>query len=140
MPDQTHHLLLRDDIRNVQLLVRNVPPSGFLRMMIEIDQNPALLKARLASLESYNRLGTNAPLATRQFPALQHRNRLRQVVRALDGRKAGASHRDIAIALYGRERVASDWRDPGAHLQDAVRRLIGRGRNLVNGGYLTFLS
>lgn len=140
MPDQTHHILLRDDIRNVQLLVRNVPPSGFLRMMIEIDQNPALLKARLASLESYNRLGTNAPLPARQFPALQHRNRLRQVVRALDGWRAGASHRDIATALYGHERVASDWRDSGAHLQDAVRRLIGRGRYLVNGGYLTFLS
>ena len=57
----------------------------------------------------------------------------------LDGSLAGASHRNIAIALFGPERVEADWNDPGENLRDRVRRAVKRGRDLMNGGYLKFL-
>ena len=37
--------------------------------------------------------------------------RLRECLIALDGRLAGASHREIAIRLYGQDIVAETWRN-----------------------------
>jgi hypothetical protein len=58
---------------------------------------------------------------------------------ALDGHLAGVPHRQIAIAMFGEERVARDWSDPGEHMRDAVRRAIARGLALMEGGYRMFL-
>lgn len=58
---------------------------------------------------------------------------------ALDGSLAGASHREIATALLGEQRVQSDWTDPGDHLLDRIRRTVRRGHMLMNRGYRDFL-
>src|SRR4029434_3636488 len=65
--------------------------------------------------------------------------RLLTVLTALDGYLAGLAQREIAEKLFGPSRVRRDWRDPGGHLRDQVRRAIGRGRTLMSGGYLAFL-
>jgi len=41
--------------------------------------------------------------------------------------------------LVGAERVESEWRHPGQHLRDQVRRAVKRGYQLMNGGYLRLL-
>jgi hypothetical protein len=78
-------------------------------------------------------------LQPRFFPAQPRHARLRSVLRALDGFSAGASHREIGVALFGKARVERDWTDPGDHLRDIVRRAVKRGRSLTNGGYTRFL-
>jgi hypothetical protein len=65
--------------------------------------------------------------------------RLARVLQALDGHLASGSQREIAMALFGKERVEMDWSHPGGHLRDQVRRAIRRGRNLMDGGYLKLL-
>lgn len=65
--------------------------------------------------------------------------RLTLVLRALDGHLAGASHRQIAIALWGERRVAEEWSDPRRNLRDQVRRAVHRGCRLMAGGYRRFL-
>jgi len=68
----------------------------------------------------------------------QQRPRLRLMMRAADGRGHGASYRDIAIALYGRERVLSaPWKT--SSLRDAAIGLVKGGRALIGGGYLQLL-
>ncbi|WP_425374799.1 DUF2285 domain-containing protein [Mesorhizobium tamadayense] len=57
------------------------------------------------------------------------------MLQALDGSLAGASHQEIAIALFGRRRVEEGWSHPGNHIRDQVRRAIQRGRYLMGGGY-----
>lgn len=74
------------------------------------------------------------------FPAEPRSARLRMILQALDGSLAGASHRDIAMEIFGPDRVAEGWRDPRSHLRDAIRRAISRGRMLMMGGYRQFVS
>lgn len=55
-------------------------------------------------------------------------------LQALDANQAGASLRKIAEGLFGSATVASDWHADSA-LRARVRRLVQRGRALVDGGY-----
>ena len=62
-----------------------------------------------------------------------------QTLRALDADAAGATHRDIAVALLGSEAVHERWcRDGG--LRSRVRYLLRRGHKLVSGDYRRLLS
>ncbi|MDZ5698674.1 DNA -binding domain-containing protein [Chelativorans sp. M5D2P16] len=90
-------------------------------------------------LECLNALHATEQLPDRLFPPEARGNRLRFVLQALDGSLAGASHREIATALLGKQRVQADWTDPGDHLRDRIRRAIRRGHMLMNRGYRDFL-
>ena len=63
--------------------------------------------------------------------------KLRDAIIALDGRAAGASHREVAIAIYGQAKVESEWGPAG--LRDLVRRDLDRGLKLAMGGYRDLL-
>ncbi|WP_088343810.1 MULTISPECIES: DUF2285 domain-containing protein [Rhodomicrobium] len=63
--------------------------------------------------------------------------RLRNALIALDGHAAGASYREIATVIFGKERVARDWPDPS--LKDRVRRSLSRGQAYINGRYRTLI-
>jgi len=93
---------------------------------------------RLHALECLNLLRGDGRLPGRLFPPDPRGARLAFVLQALDGFLAGAPQREIAVALFGAQRVQADWSDPGNHLRDRVRRAIRRGRTLMNGGYFQF--
>ena len=61
-------------------------------------------------------------------------------LRALDGRRAGASYREIATALFGEARVASDWTSSSDYLRTRVQRLVRRADGLARGGYRQLLQ
>ena len=58
-----------------------------------------------------------------------------RALQALDASQAGASHRDIAQALFGLEAVVLRWHEDG-DLRAQVRHLLRRAEALMNGGYL----
>ncbi|MFT3778315.1 MAG: DUF2285 domain-containing protein [Ottowia sp.] len=60
-------------------------------------------------------------------------------LQALDGLAVGATHREIAQALFGAAVVAERWHDLG-ELRAQVRRLARRGQVLVDGGYRRLLQ
>jgi hypothetical protein len=68
----------------------------------------------------------------------QRRRRLQQMLRVLDGRRAGNTYRTIAQILFPKHRI-----DPAAWAGDALRETIIRlardGSKLVEGGYRTIL-
>ena len=63
--------------------------------------------------------------------------RLRNALIALDGHAAGASYRDVAAVIFGKDRVARDWPDPS--LKDHVRRSLRRGQAYASGRYRTLI-
>lgn len=61
-----------------------------------------------------------------------------RTLQALDGVQSGASHRQVAQVLYSADAVAERWYSDG-QLRSHVRRLIARGRKLMQGGYRRLL-
>jgi len=57
-----------------------------------------------------------------------------RALQALDASQAGASHRDIAQALFGLEAVVLRWHEDG-ELRAQVRHLLRRAEALMTGGY-----
>jgi hypothetical protein len=78
-----------------------------------------------------------APYAVRPRPGRLATLHVR-ALQALDGRVAGASHRDIAAAIFGEERMAESW-NSDSELRAQVRHLLRRGDELMRGGYRQFL-
>ncbi|MFA7584730.1 MAG: DUF2285 domain-containing protein [Novosphingobium sp.] len=73
------------------------------------------------------------------FPADPRIGRWVELLRVHDAITAGASHREIAIVLFGAERVKSDWREAGESLRSRVRRLVYDARHMALGGYRRLL-
>ncbi len=61
-------------------------------------------------------------------------------LRVHDGLCAGASQREIAIALYGHKRVANDWYEGNDVMRASVRRLIRTARTLACGQYRSLMT
>ena len=68
-----------------------------------------------------------------------HRSRdrllLRDAIVALDGRDAGAGHRESAEVIFGITRVRADWSARGGWLKERMRRALAKGEELRDGGY-----
>ncbi|MBS0471323.1 MAG: DUF2285 domain-containing protein [Proteobacteria bacterium] len=97
-------------------------------------ENRLLAVRRLTDLVKHRTLRPSLYQRQRRAP------RLTLVAQALDGWLARASYRDIGTALFGAARVERDWYHSGNHLRDQVRRAVGYGRALANGGYTRFLA
>ena len=136
MPDGMQHALFHGSGHGVQLAVSGASLLEPVYLLADSVLGRREAKLRIEALRRYNDFIAGAPP---QPPAYEQTERLRNVLQALHGSLAGASHRDIAVALFGAERVKADWNDPGENLRDCVRRAVKRGRDLMNGGYLKFL-
>lgn len=83
-----------------------------------------------------SRYGLSVPKDTRM--TAQQRRRLKNMLRAVDGRMNDADYREIAEAIFGVERVADDpWKTSA--LRDAVLDLVKDGFAMIDGGYLKLL-
>ncbi|HEV2898206.1 MAG TPA: DUF2285 domain-containing protein [Pseudaminobacter sp.] len=139
-PAGVQHVLLRQDCRNLQIAVSGASVLRPFRLCVDVIVPTRRLKFHLAALQWLNDIHGSGRLATACFPPEPRGGRLRNVLQALDGSLAGASHQEIAIALFGRRRVEEDWSHPGGYLRDQVRRAVRRGRYLMAGGYRQFLT
>ena len=60
-------------------------------------------------------------------------------LQALDGHASGASHRDIAAAIFSEKRAARSWH-ADSDLRARVRHLLCRADRFVRGGYRTLVA
>ena len=132
-----HYIYGRGD-RSLQVQVRWIAGCGPPCLTVELPTQASAtgpwldVLARFAALKATGQLGDRVPPDPRG-------QRLSMIMRALDASLAGATQRDIAVMLVGSERVEADWRHPGQHLRDRVRRAVSRGHALMNGGYVVLL-
>ena len=138
--EERREVLLSQDGRSLQLTV-----FGSIPLEEALLLTPALPEARYnkARLQAVRRLADVVKHGTLR-PTLYRRERqstrLARVAQALDGWLAKASQRDIAVALFSKERVDRDWQDPRNHLRDHVRRAVSYGRELMSSRYRRFLA
>jgi hypothetical protein len=106
-----------------------------LAALVPIDET---CSDRIAALMRLSQLLWDRPLIADTRLTAQRRRRLRGMLQAVDGHLAGATYRDIANAIYGPSRVASDpWKTSA--LRDSTIALVKDGRALIDGGYRTLL-
>lgn len=133
------HVLFCERAWRLQIWARLEPRLDDRQILTDAVLTTSAFIPRLRSLACFNDLLCGGRLLGRHFPAEPRQHRLTAVLRCLDAALEGAPHRDIAVALYGSKRVDADWGDPRENMRDTVRRAAGRGRSLMNGGYLRLL-
>ena len=134
------HLLFRDSGQFLEVFVQGAELAEPVHLLSEVIQSPSILKHQLHVCERFNVLFAGGTLKRKQtLPGLPAQ-RLSIALRVLDGRLAGASYRDIAVALFGPDRVNEDWNAPGDHLRNRIRRSAQRGDSLMQGGYRALLK
>ncbi len=70
----------------------------------------------------------------------RHRLLLRDALICLDAKQAGATYRDMALIIYGRQRTKAAWDGPSRSIKDRIRYALARGLHLRNGAYRTLLT
>lgn len=95
---------------------------------------------RIASaLRLWRALNGRSPGPDPQRLTRQRRIRLVLALRALDGRLAGASYREVAEALFGPLKLRGDADWNSHDLRDRAIRLARLGADLMRGGYRRLL-
>lgn len=119
-----HHMRARLDsaVRDGVAFEASVPLDARLR------QNLPNYQTQLAMLR-----GESPPVHAREITraGLLHLRALQ----ALDARRQGASHREIAEVLFGAEAVLTRWSADG-ELRAQVRHVLFRAQGFLRGGYL----
>ena len=133
--DGIEHVVLSDGVCRIALDVGNGTLfDGPVSLGIELI-NPHQSKRQLMQLQ---RLLAALADPSGKIPACHNIAANRKIVAALrvaDGLAAGASHRELAIALYGTERVAADWLGISDALRSQVRRLVKSAQYFNGGGW-----
>jgi hypothetical protein len=73
------------------------------------------------------------------FMTAQQRSRLKLILRALDGRLAGCSYREVAEILFGLNSIQTGPNWKNNDLRSRTIRLCRRGLDLMNGKYANLL-
>lgn len=132
----SQHLILKSPVFHVVLLV-----SGPLITMAPVrlqfaSHGIAHLGPHIDALGALAHLLLGRRLAIPfDRPGEVDRIKLRDAIIALDGERSGATRREIAIVIYGAERVAEEWGDPNGRLKAVIKRDLLRGRRMIAGGY-----
>jgi hypothetical protein len=108
-------------------------PQESIAVAIHAD---AYARRRVAAADRFIRDLERKLTSSRELPTVPGRaTRFHaSVIQSLDGAAAGASHREIAVALRGAQWVSSRW-TPDGELRASIRYFLKRGALLVSGGY-----
>jgi hypothetical protein len=133
------HVLFAERGRQLHLAVEFDPMAGPLLMTPALAPMPLTVKRTLA-LRRLSDLAEHGELRKHLYPAESRAPRFARILQALDGALAGARHRDIAVSLFGQQRVTQDWASPDNHLRDHVRRAVAQGRTMMAEGFVRLLG
>lgn len=131
------HVVIRSGSRRMTLMIGGaavaVAPA---RLTFEMTSLAGLFAGQrnVALLQELLENGATSPSAW-TVTGLEKRDALI----ALDAHCNGASHRKVAVMIFGLEKVEAEWVADGCDLKDYVRRCRSRGVRLMQGGYRRLL-
>lgn len=137
---RAEHLLLTDGFRHLQVkIAEGTLLAGPVRLHCAlkglVDMERKVLSLRRLCL--CRRLGR---MPRTLYPPEPMAGRWIEKLRAVDGTMAGATQREIAVALFGERRTAAEWSRGSDCLRLRVQRLVRDGMRMVRGGYRDLLS
>jgi hypothetical protein len=135
-PDEAQRLLVHTTDKSVAIVLRGeaiISTPVNVRFHVDGMAESATAGAVLM------RLAKMLTVAPRYAVQSVRRNLLRNAMMALDGRRAGASYRDIANVAFGHDRASSAWNSPSRAMKDQMVRALAKGEMLANGEHLLLL-
>jgi len=131
------YVLVQDGRVEHRAWLHSLPATG-TRLAALLPLNPAAPFRAEATARFWRHLEASRAVPVRRKPG-RRIARLAAALRALDGRLAGASYRDIAEVMFGGERLRHDpWKT--ASVRDTTIRLVRSGIGLMRGGCRTLLG
>lgn len=138
--DGREYLVLSDGWRHLRLDVVEGTLAGQGHVRFEFKLSGfAGLDAKLLTVRRLLSLWRRRRFLAGLFQPLAGLSHRLETLRVADARATGASHREIAVALYGEARVRDEWGGPSDFLLSRVRRRIAEARRMERGGYRSLL-
>jgi hypothetical protein len=129
-------LLLSEGSRYVRLALRSGSLfDGPVRLRYALE-GLRDLEPKLLTLRRLAGLWRSGHMPAELFPRDRRAPRWIAFLRTIDALRAGAAQRDIAVALFGADRVRHEWRGSSDYLRLRVQRLVRSSEAMVRGGYL----
>ncbi len=138
-PEGEGAIILADPDGDHHLVAGAIDAAQPLAVLLPLDDN-FHIRAE-AALRFQRRLFGRAagPLPRALTLTPRHRLRLVRMVRALDGRSAGATYREIAGVLFDTSwQSATEWKTSSIRAQTI--RLVKDAQTMMHGGYLRLLA
>ena len=133
--DGAYFVVRHEAGRITAVMVGGAAAANPLAALIPLD---ASFPARSASALRLSRMLSQGQLQRAPDPLTpQRRQRLRLALRALDGRLAKATYRELAQVLFGGPQDSDHWKTH--ELRDQTIRLVRIGFDLMRGGYRALL-
>jgi hypothetical protein len=133
------HVAIDDGLRRLRLdIVEGTILAGPIRLRFLID-GPAGAEPGVLALRRLLAVARHGRMIASLHPSDARMRRWLLALRVHDALADGATHREIANALYGPERVASCWNSRSDALQSRVRRTVASARNLADGAWRDLL-
>jgi hypothetical protein len=131
------HVVLRGNRAAIQLTIMGADITAHPVVLTILVRGIATIGRACDQLDTLRRILSPAQLHFPAHPAWTTRTvNLRDALITFDGRRAGASHREIATFIHGARKVAEGW---DAGLRERMQRNYKRGAQFVAGGYRDFL-
>jgi hypothetical protein len=133
------HIALSDGYRRIRMdVVSGTLLEGPIilahRLTGLIGLSPKLLALRrLIALTRTQRFGASL------FPVAPRTAGIVAALQVFDALAVGASYRDIAVSLYGKDRAAAEWNGASDSMRSRVRRLVRLAHDLAAGGWQRLL-
>lgn len=99
----------------------------------------ATAEDKILPLRRFLHLCRHHRFASSLFPRDSQAERQLLMLRVHDGLAAGASQREIAVALYGPDQVGRGWEGSSDAIRSRIRRLVAEARAMAKGGYRRLL-
>ena len=138
--DGVQHVLFHGQGGSLQLQVTGADVLDPVHLLTDAIPDASNVKSHLQVQALLGELRTRGQQAFLENVQKLRAKRFNLVLQALDGFLANATLREIGVALFGAERIATDWDDDHRHLKDRARRAVARGKWLMGGGYTKYLK
>lgn len=135
----TEHLALCDGFRRIRIdVISGTLLEGTVVLMHQLTGLSGL-GPKILALRRLIALTRTGHFGASLFPVAPQTARIVAALQVFDGLSAGASHRDIAVSLYGNDRAVAEWNGASDSMRSRVRRLVRLAHDLAAGEWQRLL-
>jgi hypothetical protein len=138
--DGHQHILFGHEGRFLQLdVLGNLGDGSAVTLQTRVLTSPCCLALHWRGLRQFADLMRYRAMRPKLYPAQTRAKRLLQMLQLLDIAETETSQRNMAVAMFGEDKVRREWGHGADHMRDWVRYSLRAARALSEKGYIKLL-